>query len=142
MFAGDWTIKVLGWLVAWEEGMAIEDKAASFASGIVRAQKKVEERNFLSRKNLLDYDEVNDGLPKPHHLFYGMRQRVLEGRDVDKVIWKMIGDAIEGTPSTNTSPSDYVAATISANGPGPTLRSPSTPHDLQAACGRSSDLEE
>ncbi len=44
MFAGEWTIKVLGWL-GMEEGMAIEDKRIS--KGILRAQKKVEERNFL-----------------------------------------------------------------------------------------------
>jgi preprotein translocase subunit SecA len=39
MFAGEWTIKVLGWL-GMEEGMAIEDKRIS--KGILRAQKKVE----------------------------------------------------------------------------------------------------
>ena len=27
-------------------------------------------------------------------VFYGMRQQVLKGRSVDKVIWSMIGDAI------------------------------------------------
>jgi len=57
MFAGEWTIKVLGWL-GMEEGMAIEDKRIS--KGILRAQKKVEERNFLARKQLLEYDEVMD----------------------------------------------------------------------------------
>src|SRR5206468_1694963 len=55
LFAGEWTIKVLGWL-GMEEGMAIEDKRIS--KGILRAQKKVEERNFLARKNLLEYDDV------------------------------------------------------------------------------------
>ena len=44
LFAGEWTIKVLGWL-GMEEGMAIEDKRIT--KGILRAQKKVEERNFL-----------------------------------------------------------------------------------------------
>src|SRR5213076_3631022 len=41
LFAGEWTIKVLGFL-GMEEGMAIEDKRIS--KGILRAQKKVEER--------------------------------------------------------------------------------------------------
>src|SRR5204863_5593215 len=76
MFAGEWTIKVLGWL-GMEERMAIEDKRIT--KGIVRAQKKVEERNFLGRKNLLEYDEVMD---YQRTSFYGMRQQVLEGRDV------------------------------------------------------------
>ena len=54
-----------------EEGMAIEDKRIT--KGIVRAQKKVEERNFLARKNLLEYDEVMDS--PAHDQFYGMRQK-------------------------------------------------------------------
>ena len=78
MFAGEWTIKVLGWL-GMEEGMAIEDKRIT--KGILRAQKKVEERNFLARKNLLEYDEVMD---HQRTTFYGMRQQVLEGREVDR----------------------------------------------------------
>src|SRR5439155_9015550 len=78
LFAGEWTIKVLGWL-GMEEGMAIEDKRIS--KGILRAQKKVEERNFLARKNLLEYDEV---MNHQRTSFYGMRQQVLEGRDVDQ----------------------------------------------------------
>jgi preprotein translocase subunit SecA len=89
MFAGDWTIKVLSWL-GMEEGMAIEDKRIT--KGIIRAQKKVEERNFLARKNLLEYDEVMDH-QRTH--FYGMRQKVLEGREIDTIIWDMIGEAIE-----------------------------------------------
>jgi len=106
MFAGDWTIKVLGWL-GMEEGMAIEDKRIT--KGILRAQKKVEERNFLARKNLLDYDEVMD---HQRTTFYGMRQQVLEGRDVDKVIWGMIGDSIADAVDKYIT-QDYVAANIS-----------------------------
>jgi preprotein translocase subunit SecA len=106
MFAGEWTIKVLGWL-GMEEGMAIEDKRIT--KGIVRAQKKVEERNFLARKNLLDYDEVMD---HQRTTFYGMRQQVLEGREVDKVIWGMIGDSIKDAVDKYIT-RDYVAANIS-----------------------------
>ena len=106
MFAGEWTIKVLGWL-GMEEGMAIEDKRIT--KGIVRAQKKVEERNFLARKNLLDYDEVMD---YQRTSFYGMRQQVLEGRDVDQIIWKMIGDSIRDAVEKYLG-RDFVAATIS-----------------------------
>jgi preprotein translocase subunit SecA len=105
MFAGEWTIKVLGFL-GMEEGMAIEDKRIS--KGILRAQKKVEERNFLSRKHLLEYDEVMD---RQRTIFYGMRQQVLEGRDVDRVIWRMIGESIEDAVEKYIT-RDYVAATI------------------------------
>jgi preprotein translocase subunit SecA len=106
MFAGEWTIKVLGWL-GMEEGMAIEDKRIT--KGIVRAQKKVEERNYLARKNLLEYDEVMD---YQRTTFYGMRQQVLEGREVDKVIWQMIGESIQDAVDKYIT-QDFIAATVS-----------------------------
>ena len=45
-------------MLGFKEGMAIEDRRVN--KGIERAQKKVEERNFHIRKNLLEYDEVMD----------------------------------------------------------------------------------
>ena len=105
MFAGEWTIKVLGWL-GMEEGMAIEDKRIT--KGILRAQKKVEERNFLARKNLLEYDEVMD---YQRTSFYSMRQQVLEGRDVGQVIWGMIGQSIEDAVRKYID-EDHIAACI------------------------------
>jgi preprotein translocase subunit SecA len=105
MFAGEWTIKVLGWL-GMEEGMEIEHP--SITKGIIRAQKKVEERNYLARKNLLEYDEVMD---HQRTAFYGMRQRVLEGAEVDTVIWEMIGDAIRDAVDKYVT-QDYVAANV------------------------------
>ena len=106
MFAGEWTISVLGWL-GMEEGMAIEDKRIT--KGIMRAQKKVEERNFLARKNLLEYDEVMD---YQRTTFYGMRQQVLEGRDVDQVIWRMIGQSTKDAVDRYIT-QDFIAATVS-----------------------------
>ncbi|MGD1278081.1 MAG: SEC-C metal-binding domain-containing protein [Tepidisphaeraceae bacterium] len=105
LFAGEWTIKVFGWL-GMEEGMSIEDKRIT--KGIVRAQKKVEERNFLARKSLLEYDEVMNHQRKT---FYGMRQRVLLGQDVDQIIWDMIGQAIEDAVQNHIT-EDFVAATV------------------------------
>ncbi|HPM25233.1 MAG TPA: SEC-C metal-binding domain-containing protein, partial [Phycisphaerae bacterium] len=55
------------------------------------AQKKVEERNFHIRKNLLEYDEVMDYQRKT---FYGMRQRVVEGRGLSELIWEMIDESV------------------------------------------------
>jgi preprotein translocase subunit SecA len=106
MFAGDWTIKVLGWL-GMEEGMAIEDKRIS--KGILRAQKKVEERNYGARKQLLEYDDVMD---RQRMTFYGMRQQVLEGQDVDLVIWQMIGESIRDAVDKYLV-QDYVASVVS-----------------------------
>ena len=43
---------------------------------IEAAQKKVEERHFEARKNLLEYDEVMD---EQRRRVYGFRQRVIDG---------------------------------------------------------------
>ena len=57
IFAGEWVKNVLTRL-GMQEGEAIESKMVS--RRIEGAQKKVEERNFEVRKNLLEYDEVMD----------------------------------------------------------------------------------
>ncbi len=92
IFAGEWTLKVLTWL-GLQQGQAIEDRRVS--RGIARAQKKVEQRNFDIRKNLLEYDEVMD---YQRNIYYGRRQQVLEGRDIESIVHEMlaqtIGDAV------------------------------------------------
>jgi len=88
LFMGEWVLKMLE-MMGFEEGMAIEDKRVS--KGIERAQKKVEERNFHIRKNLLEYDEVMDYQRKT---FYSLRQRVVEGRDLSELIWEMIDQTV------------------------------------------------
>ena len=55
IFAGEWVKRVLTSL-GMQEGEAIESGMVS--RRIEGAQKKVEERNFEARKNLLEYDEV------------------------------------------------------------------------------------
>jgi len=88
LFMGEWVLKMLN-MLGFKEGMAIEDKRVN--KGIERAQKKVEERNFHIRKNLLEYDEVMDYQRKT---FYSMRQQVVEGRGLSEMIWEMIDAAL------------------------------------------------
>jgi preprotein translocase subunit SecA len=59
--------------------------------GIENAQKKVEERNFNIRKNLLEYDEVMDHQRKT---FYELRQQIVEGRQLSELIWVMIDETV------------------------------------------------
>jgi len=87
MFAGPTTLKLLSRL-GMKEGDAIEHPMLSKAVG--RAQRKVEERNFLIRKNILEYDEVMD---HQRHEFYGTRQRILEGRDIKELIFDHLQQA-------------------------------------------------
>ena len=56
-----------------------------------RAQKKVEERNFDIRKNLLEYDGVMDEQRK---LIYDQRQQVLRGEGLKELILQMIESRI------------------------------------------------
>jgi preprotein translocase subunit SecA len=90
LFMGEWVLKMLT-RFALEEGVPIEHRQLS--KGIERAQKKVEERNFGIRKNLLEYDEVPD---EQRRSFYEMRQRVLDGRNLSEFIWEMIDETVAG----------------------------------------------
>ncbi|MEQ8770681.1 MAG: preprotein translocase subunit SecA [Phycisphaerales bacterium] len=89
MFAGETTMKLLA-RMGMKEGDAIEHPWLS--KNVERAQKKVEERNFQVRKNILEYDEV---MEHQRQRFYGLRQRVLEGRDVKGLIFEFIEDAVD-----------------------------------------------
>ncbi len=89
IFAGEWTLKVLSWL-GLQGDVAIEDRRIS--KGVERAQRKVEERNFEVRKNLLEYDEVMDHQRKT---FYSQRQRILEGRDLENMVRDMVHQAVD-----------------------------------------------
>ncbi len=100
IFAPDWTVKALGW-IGWQEGEPIHHKQIS--KGVEKAQKKVEQRNFESRKSLLEYDEVMDF---QRQVFYTRRQAILEGRGLEGLIWEMIDEAITEN-CTNMLKHDY-----------------------------------
>jgi preprotein translocase subunit SecA len=88
IFAGEWVANILTKL-GMEEGQAIESRMVS--RRIEGAQKKVEERNFDIRKNLLEYDEVMDHQRKR---VYGYRQEILEGGNCKIRILEMLDDQI------------------------------------------------
>ncbi len=88
-FAPEWTVKALSW-IGWEENQPIYHKRIS--KGIEKAQKKVEEKNFEIRKNLLEYDEVMDYQRK---IFYDRRKQILAGRKLKQLISEMNEAAIE-----------------------------------------------
>ena len=92
-FAGEWVSAVLTRL-GMQEGEAIESRMVS--RRIEGAQKKVEERNFDIRKNLLEYDEVMDEQRKR---VYSFRQSLLEGAPPKDKILEMIDSQIRTPPS-------------------------------------------
>jgi preprotein translocase subunit SecA len=89
IFANDRVQRILA-LVGMTEDVDIQSGMVS--RSIRRAQKRVEDRNFEIRKNLLEYDEVMD---KQRRTVYGLRQEVLEGSDVKDRILEMIVDDVE-----------------------------------------------
>ncbi len=88
LFAGKTTMAALSKL-GMKEGDAIEHRWIT--RSVERAQRKVEERNYEIRKNLLEYDEV---MEHQRNTFYGLRQEVLEGRNIQQRIFEYIEDAV------------------------------------------------
>jgi preprotein translocase subunit SecA len=70
---------------------------------IENAQKKVEEQNFVSRKNVLKYDDV---MSVQRMVIYEQRRRVLEGEDLSEDIKEWIDELIERTVRAHTE-ADY-----------------------------------
>ena len=89
MFAGETTMKLLA-RMGMKEGDAIEHPWLSKKCRAGPA--KVEERNFQVRKNILEYDEV---MEHQRQRFYGLRQRVLEGRRVKGLIFEYTEDVVD-----------------------------------------------
>ncbi|MHB8128767.1 MAG: preprotein translocase subunit SecA [Mobilitalea sp.] len=81
------------------EGEQIEHKMLSNA--IEKAQKKIENNNYGIRKNLLEYDQVNN---EQREIIYAERRRVLDGESMRDTIYRMLTDTVE--ESVNTSISD------------------------------------
>ena len=74
------------------ENEQIEHKMLS--SAIEKAQKKIEANNYGIRKNLLDYDQVNN---EQREIIYKERRRVLDGESMRDAIFKMIYDTVDNT---------------------------------------------
>ncbi|HLJ11868.1 MAG TPA: SEC-C metal-binding domain-containing protein, partial [Planctomycetaceae bacterium] len=98
IFAGDWVKNILTSL-GMQEGEAIESGMVS--RQIEKAQRRVEERHFEQRKNLLEYDEVMDQQRKRVYTF---RQDILEGGDCREIILDMLRRQIETAVADVLSP--------------------------------------
>ncbi len=106
LFMPDWMLKMMERL-GFTEGVSLEDKRIT--KGIERAQRKVEERNFSTRKHLLEWDEPMD---YQRRAFYTERQAILEGRRLSDLIWRMIDDCVEEIVGEYLA-DDYVARRLS-----------------------------
>jgi len=89
LFAGD-RIKRVMEISRVPDGEPIQHRVLS--RQIETAQKKVEEMNFVSRKQVLKYDEV---MNKQRQVIYEQRRRVLDGKDLSGEIKGWIAESVE-----------------------------------------------
>jgi preprotein translocase subunit SecA len=100
LFAGDRIYNII------ERFKLPEDEpmeAGILSKQIESAQKKVEEQNFVSRKNVLKYDDV---MNVQRMTIYEQRRGVLEGHDLSEDIAGWIDELIEGIVGQHTE-SEY-----------------------------------
>lgn len=80
------------------DGEEIEHKMLSNA--IEKAQMKIEGNNYGIRKNLLEFDQVNND---QREIIYEERRRVLDGESMRDAIYKMIDDVVEDAVNRSIS---------------------------------------
>src|SRR5918911_637902 len=89
LFAGDRIYTILDRFKI-PEGEPMQAKVLT--NQIEGAQKKVEEQNFVSRKNVLKYDDV---MNVQRQVIYEQRRRVLEGDDLSEEIGDWVDELVE-----------------------------------------------
>ena len=101
LFGGD-RIQVMMQKLASSGDEAIESKMLTRT--IENAQKKVEGRNFTSRKYVLQYDNV---MNKQREIIYSERRRVLDGEDLRSHILSMAEEFADQALETCTAESKF-----------------------------------
>jgi preprotein translocase subunit SecA len=97
LFAGDRIKNIMSrFKVPDDEPM----EQAILTKQIENAQKKVEEQNFVSRKNVLKYDDV---MNKQRVVIYEQRREVLEGQDLSERMRGWIDEVVENVVDTYTT---------------------------------------
>ncbi|MDH3786778.1 MAG: preprotein translocase subunit SecA, partial [Acidobacteriota bacterium] len=95
------------------------EKDVPIESGIVsksieRAQKQVEQRNFETRKHLLEYDDVNN---KQRQQIYELRRSILDGKEQDDYVKDtardILGFTVQETLASESSPDNWDMAKLS-----------------------------
>ena len=64
----------------------------SLTKAIEKAQMRIESNNYGIRKNLLEYDQVNN---EQREIIYEERRKVLEGDSMRDTVYRMISDTVE-----------------------------------------------
>jgi preprotein translocase subunit SecA len=105
LFAGDRIYRILDKLGGVdEEGNEEPIEAGMLSKQIEKAQRKVEEQNFLARKHVLEYDDV---MNEQRRVIYAYRDEVLEGKSIGEEARQQVVEVIERTIDQYT-PGDFM----------------------------------
>ena len=105
LFAGDRIYRILDKLGGVdEEGHEEPIEAGMLSKQIEKAQKKVEEQNFLIRKRVLEYDDV---MNEQRRVIYAYRNEVLEGKPIGEEARQEVAGVLERT-ITQYTPGDFM----------------------------------
>jgi preprotein translocase subunit SecA len=105
LFAGERIYRILDRFgTTDEQGREEPIEAGLLTKQIEKAQKKVEEQNFLLRKRVLEYDDV---MNEQRRVIYAYRDEVLEGRDIGEQAREEITNMLERTVREYTA-GDYI----------------------------------
>src|SRR5271166_1463825 len=95
LFAGDRIYRILDKLGGVDdEGNEEPIEAGMLSKQIEKAQRKVEEQNFLIRKRVLEYDDV---MNEQRRVIYAYRDEVLEGKSISEEARREVAQVIERT---------------------------------------------
>ena len=101
------------------EGLGVDEDTPldhkMLSNAIEQAQKTVESRNFQTRKNVLEFDDV---MNQQRNIIYDERRKVLDGEDLKEHILKMVdefiastvNDSLHGGAAENQEHLDEIAA--------------------------------
>ncbi len=93
LFAGDRIYRILDRLgTTDDEGNEEPIAAGVLTKQIEKAQRKVEEQNFLIRKRVLEYDDV---MNQQREVVYEYRDRILDGRDMGEEARDQVGQVVD-----------------------------------------------
>ncbi|WP_416884952.1 preprotein translocase subunit SecA, partial [Marinospirillum sp.] len=110
IFASD-RVKNMMSMLGMKEGEAIEHKMVTNA--VEKAQRKVEGRNFDIRKQLLEYDDVNND---QRQVVYSQRKAILESEEIVEEIkemrWDVLNDAISQFIPPQSMPEQWRVAEL------------------------------
>jgi preprotein translocase subunit SecA len=101
LFAGDRIYRILDRLGGVDdEGHEEPIEAGMLSKQIEKAQRKVEEQNFLQRKRVLEYDDV---INEQRRIIYAYRDSILEGKDMSGECREQLASVIARTVSEYTA---------------------------------------